>query len=165
VPHVPALHLDAKNLLAGSAAGGDVGPELSELLARLVVHEEKVLPLTLFEHATQNVVCPLLPDGRCSVYAVRPPSCRYHSTYLAACQYTYDHPKDLEFSGVHHRDLFRSLTEAMGQGIEAYVRLGFDCTIYELGTALIEALEDPLSSHRWQNRERAFLHASVTPAA
>jgi hypothetical protein len=52
----------------------------------------------------------------------------------------------------------------MQQDIEAYAELGFDHTIYELGTALYEALTDPLSWQRWRNYERAFLHASITPA-
>jgi len=140
--------------------------ERAELLSRLTAHTEKVLPLTPFEHATQNVACPLLKDGRCSVYEVRPHSCRrQHSQDLSACQYTYDHPTDLEFPGAHDRLLFRSLSEAMQVGIEVYAQHGFDHTIYELGTALAEALSDPESEVRWMNREKTFLHASVTPSA
>src|ERR1043165_4983211 len=71
--------------------------EIAALTVRLAAHSEKVLPLTPFEHATQNIVCPLLQNGRCSVYAVRPHSCRrHHSQDFATCQYTFDHPDDLE---------------------------------------------------------------------
>ena len=52
--------------------------QLADLIIRLVAHLEKVTPLTPFQHATQNIVCPLLQDGRCSVYSVRPHSCRRH---------------------------------------------------------------------------------------
>jgi len=52
----------------------------------------------------------------------------------------------------------------MQQNVDAYAQLGFDDTIYELGTSLNEALNDPTSWKRWNDRERAFLHASVTPA-
>lgn len=140
-------------------------PEISDLLTRLAAHGERVLPLTPFGHATQNIVCPLLQNDRCSVYAVRPHACRrHHSQDLAACQYTFDHPEDIETPAAHDRELFRALTEAMRENIEAYARLGFDPTIYELGTALHEALLDPATRQHWQKREEAFVRASVTPA-
>ena len=138
--------------------------EKATLLGRLAVHSAEVTPLTPFEHATRNVQCPMLIDGRCSVYAARPHSCRrHHSQDLSVCQYTFDHPTDLESPAAHDRDLYRALTEAMQQNIDVYFELGFDVTIYELGTALLEALNDPASWRRWQDREQAFLRASITP--
>jgi len=140
--------------------------EISNLMARLEKHSATVLPLTPFEHATMNVRCPLLNDGRCSVYAVRPHSCRrHHSQDFATCQFTFDHPTDLESPAAHDRDLFRALTETVQQNIDAYSQLRFDHTIYELGTALSEALNDPSSWQRWRDHEQAFVRASVTPAA
>jgi Putative zinc- or iron-chelating domain len=138
--------------------------KLADLMIRLKAHSEKVMPLTPFEHVTQNIVCPLLQNGRCTVYAARPHSCRrHHSQDLAACQYTFDHPDDIDTPAAHDRDLFKALTAAMQQNIEVYAELGFDYTIYELGTAVYEALNDETSWQRWRNHERAFLHASVTP--
>ena len=138
---------------------------LAALRVRLERHAEQVRPLTPFAHATRNVVCPLLEEGRCSIYAVRPHTCRrQHSKDFAACQFTYDHPTDLEFPGAHDRALFRTLTVAMQQGSEVYAQLGYDATIYELGTALAEALDRPACWPRWRKGKRAFLHASVTPA-
>ena len=140
-------------------------PELEELLVQLAAHSELVTRLTVFEHATRNVACPLSRDGWCSVYAVRPHTCRrHHSQDLAACQFTYDHPDDMEFPGAHHRELFRDLTEATGLHAAVYEYLGFDNTIYELGSALEEALTDPASWKRWSRKKRAFKRASVTPA-
>jgi Fe-S-cluster containining protein len=153
-------------LLARHIRGHFSADEISGLLGRLAAHAEKVLPLTVFEHATQNIICPLLQNGRCSVYAARPQSCRrHHSQDVAACQFTFDHPDDLEFPGAHDRDLFRALTAAMQENIDAYAELGYDHTIYELGTALAEALRDDTSWVRWQERGQAFLQASVTPGA
>ena len=124
-----------------------------------------VRPLTPFEHATRNVECPLHQHGRCTVYAVRPQSCRrHHSQDLEVCQFTYDHPTDVESPAAHDRDLFRTLTAAMQENIEAYAQADFDHTIYELGTALGEALSDPASWQRWRDHAQAFLRASVTPA-
>ena len=139
---------------------------LSELQARLATHSERVLPLTPFEHATQNVVCPLLRDHRCSIYEVRPLSCRrHHSTDYAACQFTHDHPADLEFPGAHDVELLRKLTAALRQTGEVYAEYGFDITIYELGTALAEALDSPECWDYWRDRQPAFVRASITPAA
>ena len=140
--------------------------ERAALIARLAVHSTKVLPLTPYEHVTQNIACPLLQDGRCSIYAVRPHSCRrHHSLDFAACQFTYDHPTDMEAPAAHDRDLFKTLTEAMLEAAGTYARLGYDDTIYELGTALAEALDTPSSWRRWRDGKKAFLRASVTPAA
>jgi hypothetical protein len=140
--------------------------QISALLDRLDAHAGQVLPLTVFEHATRNIICPLLQNGRCSVYEARPQCCRrHHSQDLAACQFTFDHPDDLEFPGAHDRDLFRALTGAMQENIDAYAGLGYDHTIYELGTALLEALRDPESWDRWLAHEQAFLRASVTSSA
>ena len=139
---------------------------LAGLKARLSTHAARILPLTPFEHATQNAACPLLAeDGRCGIYAVRPLSCRrHHSLDFAACQFTYDHPADLEFPGAHDVDLFRALTEALRQTGGVYAEYGFDLTIYELGTALAEALDDAASWTRWHEGGQAFVNASVTPA-
>ena len=139
--------------------------EKAELLRRLDAHVEEVAPLTPFEHATRNVRCPLLIEGRCTVYAVRPHACRrHHSQDLATCQFTYDHPTDLDSPAAHDRELFRTLTQAMQTNIDAYFQLGFDNTIYELGTALHEALNDPTCWEHWRAGEQAFVRASVTPA-
>ncbi|MEI6350174.1 MAG: YkgJ family cysteine cluster protein [Verrucomicrobiota bacterium] len=140
--------------------------ELDELLGRLASHAELVTRLTVFEHATRNIACPLSRDGWCSVYAVRPHTCRrHHSQDLAACQFTFDHPDDLEFPGAHSRELFHEMTEAMGLHAAVYEYFGFDNTIYELGSALEEALTDEGCWRRWQRKKQAFRRASVTPSA
>ena len=138
--------------------------KLGALLERLQAHSDVVLPLTPAEHATTNIPCPMLEQGACSIYEVRPHSCRrHHSQDFAACEYTYDHPDDLTTPAAHHRELYRSLGQAMEQNLNAYYEAGYDFTIYELGTALHEALQDPSSWEHWQAKENTFLVASVTP--
>jgi hypothetical protein len=53
----------------------------------------------------------------------------------------------------------------MQQGVDAYAKWGFDLTIYELGTALAEALSDPACWGRWRRGGPAFLRASITSPA
>ncbi len=153
-------------LLARHIRAQFAAEEVNALLVRLDAHADQVLRMTPAAHATTNVRCPMLEHGRCTVYAARPHSCRrHHSRDLATCQYTYDHPTDLESPAAHDRELYRTLTEAMQQNVDAYAAIGFDTTIYELGTALRDALDDPTSWDRWRNHEQAFLEASVTPSA
>ncbi len=110
-------------LIAHHIRNNFTADEISSLLSRLAAHSEMVMPLTPFEHATMNVRCPLLHEERCSVYAVRPHSCRrHHSQDFATCQFVFDHPADVESPAAHDRDLFRTLTEAMRQNFEAYDR-------------------------------------------
>ncbi len=138
--------------------------KISTLLDRLSLHAQKVTAMTPFEHATTNLPCAMLEEGSCSIYEVRPHSCRrHHSQDFTACQYTFDHPSDLETPAAHHRELYRALSEAMQHNIEAYAEAGFDYTIYELGSAVHEALTDPESWTAWLERQNAFLRASITP--
>jgi hypothetical protein len=59
----------------------------------------------------------------------------------------------------------KTLTEAMREVIAGYAEFGLDVTVYELGTALEEALSDEESWTGWLNRMEAFVRASVTPKA
>ena len=141
-------------------------PELESLMARLAAHSEQVLALEPVEHVSQNIRCPMLQEGRCSVYAARPLACRrYHSRELAACEYIYNNPVDLDFVGARDRDLFRTLSQAMEEDWNTYAALGFDPTIYELGSALTEARTNPACWRRWRDGRKTFLRASVTPSA
>jgi Fe-S-cluster containining protein len=156
----PEIFLIADTLRA------ELSPEaLQPLQQRLAAHAQTVGRMTVLEHATRNVACPLSRDGWCSVYEVRPHTCRrHHSQDLAACQFTHDHPEDLEFPGAHHRELFEELTEAMGMHAAVYEYFGYDATVYELGSALEEALADPACWLRWRGKKKAFRRASVTPS-
>jgi Fe-S-cluster containining protein len=92
-----------------------------------------------------NTKCPFLYLGRCSIYPVRPQTCRnYHATDATGCKQAYDQPDndeiDPEFaplvyqSGGAHVDAFSA---ALGAA-------GYDVAAYELNTAIAAALEDPV---------------------
>jgi hypothetical protein len=40
---------------------------------------------------------------------------------------------------------------------------GYDQAAYELGTALLEALTNPKSWHRWKKKKKAFVTAATAP--
>lgn len=91
-----------------------------------------------------NLKCPFLHLGRCSIYPVRPQTCRnYHATNAAGCEQAYKEPEnddiDPEFaplvyqSGGAHVDAFSTALQTAG----------YDVAAYELSTALAVALADP----------------------
>jgi Fe-S-cluster containining protein len=91
-----------------------------------------------------NLKCPFLHLGRCSIYAVRPQTCRnYHATNAAGCEKAYREPEnddiDPEFaplvyqSGGAHVDAFSTVLQDAG----------YDVAAYELNTALAVTLPDP----------------------
>jgi Fe-S-cluster containining protein len=97
--------------------------------------------------ARSNTKCPFLHLGRCSIYPVRPQTCRnYHATDASGCKQAYEQPYnddiDPEFaplvyqSGGAHVDAFSTALNAAG----------YDIAAYELNTAIAAVLEDPLAA-------------------
>jgi Fe-S-cluster containining protein len=91
-----------------------------------------------------NFKCPFLRFGRCSIYPVRPQTCRnYHATNAAGCEQAYREPDnddiDPEYaplvyqSGGAHVDAFSTVLQTAG----------YDVAAYELNAALAAALDDP----------------------
>ncbi len=113
------------------------------------------------ERAARNVKCPFLDDGRCTIYASRPQSCRnYHATNAAGCQRSYEEPHndyiDPEFApGVY---------QSGGAHVEAFsaaVRdAGYDVAAYELNGALDAALSDPGARERFESGRKPFIGLS-----
>lgn len=130
----------------------------ASLIDRLKTHWDKVSGLTRMEHITTNVACPLKNGTQCSVYPVRPLSCRrYHSSDLQSCKYSFENP--LDDSETRDKDpdleiLWAGMTEMLHQ---VYEELGYDSLNYELGMALLEAFQNPKSEKRWRGKKKAFL--------
>jgi Fe-S-cluster containining protein len=110
------------------------------------IHTNSAALATLDEDARlrHNLKCPFLHFGRCSIYAVRPQTCRnYHATNAAGCEKAYKEPDnddiDPEFAplvyqtGGAHVDAFST----------ALHEAGYDTAAYELNAALAVALTDP----------------------
>ncbi|HYM33802.1 MAG TPA: YkgJ family cysteine cluster protein, partial [Steroidobacteraceae bacterium] len=53
--------------------------------------------LSELERARRNIKCPFLANGRCTIYPVRPQTCRnYHATDAAGCKKSFDEPDNLD---------------------------------------------------------------------
>ncbi len=114
-----------------------------------------------FERMRRNVQCPFLREGRCSIYAVRPQTCRnYHATSAVGCQQSYEDPDNFEIdpefaplvyqAGGAHVD---AITTAMREA-------GYDTNVYEMNTAIDAALSEPGARERFESKLPPFIRLS-----
>lgn len=92
-----------------------------------------------FDDATnESVPCPLLVDGRCSVYDVRPLACRgYNSTSADACRAAHADATRL----VPIFSVLKDVTDGAAVGVsQSLRRAGFNDAMVDLGSALDLAL-------------------------
>jgi Fe-S-cluster containining protein len=109
------------------------------------------------ERVTRNIKCPLLNEGRCTVYATRPQSCRnYHATNVAGCRQSYEEPENLDIDP----DFAPGVYQAGGAHVEAFCtamrEAGYDVNAYELNCALDAALSEPGARERFESRLKPF---------
>lgn len=136
----------------------------SQLLDRLKVHTDHVAKLSYRQHLAKNVACPLLVDGRCSVYPARPFGCRRHqSRQVKSCQYSFDHPEDLTTPAARDPNLYSAAKQAENSLQSVFTHLSYDSVGYELCTALLEALSGPIPWRRWKSGKKTFLNAVTVP--
>jgi Fe-S-cluster containining protein len=102
--------------------------------------------------ATRNVKCPFLHDGRCTVYAVRPQSCRnYHATDVTGCQKSYEQPENLDIDPEFAPWVYQAGTAHVEAFSAAVHASGLDVRAYELSCALDAAMTDPASRKRFES--------------
>jgi Fe-S-cluster containining protein len=86
----------------------------------------------------ESVPCPLLVDGRCSVYEVRPLVCRgYNSTNVDACRKAHEDADVLIPTFAVLKDVTDGVTVGAAQCLKP---AGFNDSLVDLGTALNIAL-------------------------
>jgi Fe-S-cluster containining protein len=109
------------------------------------------------ERVSRNVKCPFLNEGRCSIYATRPQSCRnYHATNVAGCRQSYQEPENLDIDP----DFAPGVYQAGAAHVEAFsaamCAAGYDVDAYELNCALDAALSEPGARERFESRLTPF---------
>ena len=110
------------------------------------------------ERVVCNLKCPFLNEGRCTIYAARPQSCRnYHATNVAGCEKSYDEPENLDIDP----DFAPAVYQAGAAHVEAHNtgmrQEGYDVTAYELNEALNAALMEPAARGRFESGVVPFL--------
>jgi len=110
------------------------------------------------ERVARNLECPFLRYGSCSVYLVRPQTCRnYHATNAEGCRQSYEEPENLEIDP----DFAPGVYQAGGAHVEAVSAAmgdaGYDVDAYELNGALDAALCDPGARDRFTSGLKPFV--------
>jgi Fe-S-cluster containining protein len=127
------------------------------VLQRAQAHAAAVAGLTLEEHLRTVRACPVLRDMKCSAHPGRPSACRIgHSTNVSICERAYQNPDDLKAASGSHAETKLAMTVAADGTAFAFLERGFDKNVYDLGSALAEALADSAPLERWLRGEPAF---------
>jgi Fe-S-cluster containining protein len=113
------------------------------------------------ERMKRNVKCPFLNDGRCTIYAARPQTCRnYHATNAAGCQQSYEDPDNLDIDP----DFAPWVYQAGGAHVDAFSTAmrdaGYDVSAYELNCALDAASSEVAARERFESKLPPFIHLS-----
>lgn len=118
---------------------------------------KRIEPMTLAQHFNAGLPCPLLEDGKCSVYPVRPSSCREaHSLRAEPCKAFLENPESPEvFAELVGGVKMATRAEYLGTS-KAFESAGYDSQPYDLNAALIQALQNPASERRWRDGKMAF---------
>jgi Fe-S-cluster containining protein len=108
------------------------------------------------EQKAQNIACPLLKDGGCSIYPVRPFVCRReHSMKVEDCEEVFNNPQTPLVSErlIPILTRFSNITLATAA---AHQKLNLDFRCYDLSAAVFEALDQPELFRRWCDRKKPF---------
>ena len=118
---------------------------------------KKIEPMALKEHFSVNLPCPLLKDGRCSAYSVRPATCRmFHARTIQTCKDSFERPDDLAAPD-SPVGAVRLATASAHMGVtKAFEDAGYDSNAYDLNPAILEALGNSHSERRWRDMKSAF---------
>ena len=101
--------------------------------------------------------CPLLVDGRCSVYPVRPSNCRhFHSLDSSFCEGCIKDPNGWPHTPMHE-GLKHVWSDMIHAADYAYFVTGHDQTTYDLAPSCLAALANPAFRRRWTEKKKALL--------
>ncbi|MDP1930366.1 MAG: YkgJ family cysteine cluster protein [Gammaproteobacteria bacterium] len=122
----------------------------------------RIAHMTTAQHLSSNIQCPLLVDGACSIYDVRPAMCRkHHSLNVALCKQSYEHPEDISIPNPEEPQVGMRALAAIAGAREGIERAGLDAGLYDLSTALLETFTDNKPEKRWRKGKKAFSKAAA----
>jgi len=109
------------------------------------------------ERVTRNLKCPFLGNGRCTIYAARPQTCRnYHATNVAGCQKAYEEPGNEDIDPEFAPLVYQAGTAHVEAFSSALQDAGYDVKVYELNCALDAALSQPEARARFESQRTPF---------
>lgn len=119
------------------------------------------------ERDTLTLKCPFLDESRCTIYAVRPQSCRnYHATDATGCQQSYEQPDNLDIDPEFAPGVYQAGAAHVEAVSDALGGAGFDVDAYELNAALDAAVSNVDSRARFESGLKPFtgLRGECVPA-
>ncbi|MBX3001332.1 MAG: hypothetical protein KF893_22615, partial [Caldilineaceae bacterium] len=135
--------------------------DLAALHASIVELDAQTRGLSADERLRLRQLCPLLVDGRCSVYYVRPLTCRgYTSNDAGRCRSKVeapDQPVHIEADPIRYF-FAQGVLNGIDDGLATH---GLEGGLVELIAALRIALDDPNPLKCWLKGERLFAGAQV----
>jgi Fe-S-cluster containining protein len=113
------------------------------------------------ERMKRNVNCPFLREGRCSIYSVRPQTCRnYHATSAVGCQQSYEDPDNLDIDPEFAPLVYQAGGAHVDAVTAAMREAGYDTNVYEMNNAIDVALSEPGARERFEAKLPPFMRVS-----
>jgi hypothetical protein len=140
---------------------------VAALRVRIDEHIRATRGMTNGERLATRLRCPLLnDDGECSVYPVRPNSCRgWNSRDVRICEYDLEHPEERVEAKAHVWQWAIAGRISEGSAIGAHAAKA-DHRPLDMIRGLQIALDDPAASDSWRAGRKVFegaVQASVFP--
>jgi hypothetical protein len=132
---------------------------LRSLLERVDVFVDAVVGRSVAERRSCRLPCPLLVDGLCSVYEVRPLSCRgWNSPEVSRCEADFHEPSRGTRAPVYEpqRQISACIQAGMSDGLQS---AGLQYDRIELAEGLRVAIEVADAADCWLRGERLFVAA------
>ena len=131
---------------------------LDTVLKKAQSNKKKISNLSTGKRIQTNIECALLKEGECSVYPVRPSTCRkMHSTDIDICKSSFDNPDDTSIQNAEVpllSSVLLSMSSAARQGLND---AGLDSNLYDLNEVIYDALIDNKYQKRWKKGKKAFV--------
>ena len=135
--------------------------EKARVYAEIRANSVELAGLDEFERMRRNVKCPFLRQGRCTIYAVRPQTCRnYHATSAAGCQQSYEEPDNLDIDPEYAPLVYQAGGAHVDAITTAMREAGYDTNVYEMNSAIDAASSEPRARKRFESKLPPFIRVS-----
>ncbi len=122
---------------------------LQQIRDELIANSKVLNTLDEVQRMQHNCKCPFLIDGNCSIYSVRPQTCRnYHATDSRGCQQSFEQPNNMDIAPEYAPITFQTGASQVDAFAKAMHNAGYVIDVYELNSAMLEALDHP--DRTWQ---------------
>jgi len=131
--------------------------EKARVFAEVQANSTLLTGLNESGRTTRNLKCPFLNEGRCTVYAARPQTCRnYHATNVAGCRQSYEEPENVDIDPEFAPGVYQAGAAHVEAVSAAMSDAGYDVDAYELNVAFDAAVSQPGARQRFESGQKPF---------